>query len=104
MRKLLLASVAALGAATGLASIASAQTVIYSENPNAPQPAPQLFERKTAYPGVDAYAPPAVKQSTPEPGPGQMIIRLQGLVIAYQQYTQQGDATTPPPAGSAPGI
>ncbi len=51
MRKLLLASVAALGASAGLANFASAQTVIYSENPNAPQPAPQLFERKTAVAG-----------------------------------------------------
>jgi hypothetical protein len=95
MRKLLLASVAALGAAAGLAHTASAQTVIYTENPQTPQPAPQLFERKGAFPGVGTYAPPAVKQSTPEPGPGQMIVRLQGLVNTYQQYTQQGDATTP---------
>ena len=95
MRKLLLASVAALGASVGLVSFASAQTVLYSEDPKAPQPAPQLYERKTAFPGVGTYAPPAVKQSTPEPAPGQMIIRLGGTVAVYQQYSQQGDAATP---------
>jgi hypothetical protein len=95
MRKLLLASVAALGATAGLANTASAQTVIYTENPQTAQPAPQLFERKTAFPGVGTYAPPIAKQSTPEPAPGQMIVRLQGLINVYQQYTQQGDATTP---------
>ncbi len=83
--------------------MAHAQTSILSENPNAPQPAPQLFERKGAFPGVGTYAPPTIKQSTPEPAPGQMIVRLQGLIIAYQQFTQNGEATTPPPAGSPPG-
>jgi hypothetical protein len=95
MRKLLLAGVAALGASAGLANVASAQVNILSEDPKAPQPAPTLYERKTAFPGVGTYAPPAVKQSTPEPGPGQMIIRLDGSVAVYQQFSQQGDATTP---------
>lgn len=90
MRKLLLASVAALGASVGLVSFASAQTVLYSEDPKAPQPAPQLYERKTAFPGVGTYAPPAVKQSTPEPAPGQMIIRLGGTVAVDQQVQPAG--------------
>ena len=103
MRKLLLASVAALGALGGLAGYAQAQTAIYSENPNAPQPAPQLFERKAGGSGGLTYAPPTIKPATPEPAPGQMIIRLSGFLATYQQYTSQGDAKAPPAAGSPPG-
>jgi hypothetical protein len=95
MRRYLLAGVAAVSLVTMFGGGAHAQTAVLSESPTAPPPAPQLYERKTAFPGVLTYAPPAIRQSTPEPAPGQMIVRLGGTVAVYQQFTQQGDATTP---------
>lgn len=78
MRKLLLASVAALGASLGWANIAAAQEVTYSESPSAPGVA--------ALPPPIVYSPKrggSVGATPPEIPPGQMVVRLGGYYAEY---------------------
>ncbi len=93
MRKLLLASAAALGAFVGVAGPASAQLVTFSENPNAPMPPPTQWSRSGAF-GF-------VQNTPPIPAPGTAVVRISGFIVEYMGVTGGlSQVNSTPPAGS----
>ncbi len=96
MRKLLLASAAALGAFIGVAGPASAQLVTFSENPNAPMPPPTQWSRSGAF----GY----VQNTPPIPAPGTAVVRISGYIVEYVGATGGlGQLNSPPNANPAIG-